>query len=205
MRPPRLTWPPAYDILRIGAIASIIAVTTNVTIAVATGFAGAYGPAAVAGYGTGVRLEYLLIPLAFGLGAPLVAMVGTNIGAGRGERAVRVAWTGAAIAAAVTEAIGIAAALFPNAWLGLFGDDPDHAGGRRAVPAHRRSVLRLLRRRHGALLRLAGRRAPAAGRCSPACCGSRSRSPAAGWRCASPARSPASSWRSAWRWRCSDW
>ena len=82
MRPPRLTWPPAYEILRIGAIASIIAVSTNVTIAVATGFAGAYGPAAVAGYGTGVRLEYLLIPLAFGLGAPLVAMVGTNIGAG---------------------------------------------------------------------------------------------------------------------------
>ena len=124
MRPPRLTWPPAYEILRIGAMASIIAISTNVTIAIATGFVGAYGPAAVAGYGTGVRLEYLLIPLAFGLGAPLVAMVGTNIGAGRRERAVRVAWTGAAIAAAVTGAIGLAAALFPNAWLGLFGNDP---------------------------------------------------------------------------------
>ena len=123
-RPPRLAWPPAYEILRIGAVASLIAIMTNVTIAVATGFVGAYGPAAVAGYGTGVRLEYLLIPLAFGLGAPLVAMVGTNIGAGRRERAVRVAWTGAAIAGAVTGAIGVAAALFPAAWLGLFGDDP---------------------------------------------------------------------------------
>src|SRR4029079_14167623 len=86
IRPPRLTWPPAYEILRIGTIASLSSVTTNVTIAIATGFAGVYGPGAVAGYGTGVRLEYLLIPIAFGLGAPLVAMVGTNIGAGRYER-----------------------------------------------------------------------------------------------------------------------
>jgi putative MATE family efflux protein len=124
LRPPRLTWPPAYEILRIGAVASLVAVTTNLTIAIATGLVGADGPAAVAGYGTGVRLEYMLIPLAFGLGAPLVAMVGTNIGAGRRERAMRIAWTGGAIAGAVTGAIGIAAALFPEAWLGLFGDDP---------------------------------------------------------------------------------
>jgi Na+-driven multidrug efflux pump len=65
LRPPRLTWPPAYEILRIGAVASLVAVTTNLTIAIATGLVGADGPAAVAGYGTGVRLEYLLIPLAF--------------------------------------------------------------------------------------------------------------------------------------------
>jgi hypothetical protein len=44
---------------------------------------GAAGTNAVAGYGTGVRLECLLIPLIFGLGAPLVALVGTNIGAGQ--------------------------------------------------------------------------------------------------------------------------
>jgi Na+-driven multidrug efflux pump len=124
LKPPRLRWAAAYEILRVGAVASLVTVTTNLTIAVATGFAGLYGPAAVAGYGTGVRLEYLLVPLVFGLGAPLVAMVGTNIGAGRRERALRVAWTGAAIAGVVTAAIGIAAALWPRAWLTLFGDDP---------------------------------------------------------------------------------
>jgi Na+-driven multidrug efflux pump len=85
--------------------------------------AGLVGPAAVAGYGTGVRLEYLLVPLVFGLGAPVAAMVGTAMGAGAPERALRVAWTGAAIAGGITEAIGIAAALFPNAWLTLFGGD----------------------------------------------------------------------------------
>jgi len=31
---------------------------------------------AVAGFGTGARLEYLLIPLIFGIGAPLVALGG---------------------------------------------------------------------------------------------------------------------------------
>jgi Na+-driven multidrug efflux pump len=51
-------------------------------------------------------------------------MVGTCIGAGLRERAVRAAWTGAAIAGGLTGAIGVAAALFPYAWLSLFGDDP---------------------------------------------------------------------------------
>jgi MATE family, multidrug efflux pump len=124
LRLPRLRWPPACEILRVGAVASLITVTTNLAIAVATGLVGSYGPAAVAGYGTGVRLEYLLVPLVFGLGAALVAMVGTNIGAGRRDRALKVAWTGAAIAAAITETIGLAGALYPTAWLTLFGDDP---------------------------------------------------------------------------------
>ena len=112
------------DILNVGATSSIVSLSTNVTIATATGLAGIVGPAAVAGYGTGARLEYLLVPLVFGLGAPVAAMVGTAIGAGNRERAMRVAWVGAAIAFAITEAIGIAAAFYPAAWLTLFGAEP---------------------------------------------------------------------------------
>ncbi|MCU4178000.1 MATE family efflux transporter [Bosea sp. BH3] len=122
--PPRLSWPPLRDILRVGALSSLVSISTNVTAAVATGLAGLVGSAAVAGYGTGVRLEYLLVPLVFGLGAPTAAMVGTCIGAGNRERALKVAWTGAIIAGLITEVIGIAAALWPAAWLSLFGDDP---------------------------------------------------------------------------------
>jgi Na+-driven multidrug efflux pump len=84
----------------------------------------AAGPAAVAGFGTAARLEYLLVPLVFGIGGPLVALVGTNIGAGQRDRALRIAWTGAALAFVLCEIIGIAAALYPRAWLGLFGSDP---------------------------------------------------------------------------------
>jgi Na+-driven multidrug efflux pump len=65
-----------------------------------------------------------LIPLVFGLGAPLVAMVGTNIGAGQRQRALRIGLAGGAIAFALTEAIGVATALWPHAWLSLFSSDP---------------------------------------------------------------------------------
>jgi putative MATE family efflux protein len=115
----------AGEILRVGAVASLIALQTNLTIALSTAIVGlAAGTGAIAGFGTGARLEYLLVPLAFGFGAPLVALVGTNVGAGNGARATRIAWTGAALTFAVTEAIGLVAALDPNAWLTLFGNDP---------------------------------------------------------------------------------
>jgi putative MATE family efflux protein len=116
-------WALFHEILRVGAVAALITVGTNVTIAVATGLIGQFGPAAIAGYGTGSRIEYLLIPLVFGLGGPLVAIVGTNIGAGERGRALRTAWIGAAIAAALCEIIGLAAASFPHAWLSLFDEN----------------------------------------------------------------------------------
>ena len=85
-----LRWPLFADILRVGAVGSISTLQTTLTVALTTALVGAAGgPGAVAGYGTGARLEYLLIPLVFGLGAPLVALVGTNIGAG--QRAARAA------------------------------------------------------------------------------------------------------------------
>jgi putative MATE family efflux protein len=125
LRLSRLRWPLFRTILGVGAFASLTSVQTNVIIALATALvASAAGPHAMAGYGTGARLEYLLIPLVFGLGAPLVAMVGTNIGAGQSGRALRIAFVGAAIAFAITEALGLAAAVFPTAWPALFSDDP---------------------------------------------------------------------------------
>jgi putative MATE family efflux protein len=120
----RLRWPLFRDILRIGLLASLSSIMTNVTIALTTGVVGAFGPATIAGYGVGTRLEYLLIPLAFGFGGPLVALVGTNIGAGNRERAKRATWIGGWLCFALTEAIGVAAALFPAAWLTLFDSDP---------------------------------------------------------------------------------
>jgi putative MATE family efflux protein len=119
-----LRWPLFRDILRIGAGASLVALMTNATIALTTGLVGAFGPAAIAGYGIGTRLEYLLVPLSFGFGGPLVALVGTNIGAGNRERARRAAWIGGWTCFALTETIGVAAALAPTAWLSLFDADP---------------------------------------------------------------------------------
>lgn len=119
-----LRWPVFRDILSIGAVGTLSSVQTNLTIAGATALvAGAAGVDAVAGFGTGARVEYMLIPLVFGLGAPLVALVGTNVGAGQQRRALRIALIGGAIAFVMTEAIGIAAAIWPQAWLSLFSAD----------------------------------------------------------------------------------
>ena len=121
----RLRWHLSADILRIGGIGAVNTLSTTLTMVLLTALVGAAaGPDAVAGFGTGARLEYLLIPLVFGLGAPLVALVGTNIGAGQQRRALRIALTGGALAFVLTEAIGLAAALWPAAWLQSFGSDP---------------------------------------------------------------------------------
>ena len=124
LRLSKLRWVMFRDILGVGAVAAVTSIQTNVVIALATAMvAVAAGADAVAGYGTGARLEYLLVPLVFGLGAPLVALVGTNVGAGQHERAIRIALIGGSIAFAITEAIGVAAALWPEAWLRLYSTD----------------------------------------------------------------------------------
>jgi putative MATE family efflux protein len=113
-----------WEILRVGAPGSLNTILTNLTVVLMTGLVGPFGTAALAGYGMGARLEYIQIPLVFGMGSALVAMVGTNVGAGQLARAERVAWTGALLAAGVTASIGLVAAVFPGAWLGLFTTDP---------------------------------------------------------------------------------
>jgi putative MATE family efflux protein len=125
LRPSRPNWPLFREILDVGAVAAVTSLQTNVIIALATALvATTAGASAAAGYGTSARLEYLLIPLVFGLGAPLVALVGTNVGAGQRERALRIAFAGGALAFAITEAIGVIAALWPHAWIALFSADP---------------------------------------------------------------------------------
>jgi putative MATE family efflux protein len=112
-----------WEILRVGAPGSLNTILTNLTVVLMTGLVGPFGTAPLAGYGMGARLEYIQIPLVFGMGSALVAMVGTNVGAGQLARAERIAWTGAGLAAAVTGSIGALAAAFPHAWLGLFTSD----------------------------------------------------------------------------------
>jgi putative MATE family efflux protein len=127
-RPARLQWRLFREILRVGLPGAATNLMANATVLLLTGLVGRFGTAALAGYGIGSRLEYLQIPIVFGMGTALVAMVGTNVGAGRRERAERIAWTGAAMAGAVTGAIGVTAALVPGAWSGLFTQDPAVAG-----------------------------------------------------------------------------
>ena len=124
IRPLRAAWRYFAEILKVGVPACVHAALINTAVGVTTGFVGVHGAAAIAGYGIGARLEYLQIPIVFGLGATLVAMVGTNVGAGQLERARRIAWTGGLFAAAVCGAIGATVAVAPWLWAGIFTHDP---------------------------------------------------------------------------------
>ena len=117
-------WAAFADILKIGATSCVVVILINAAVLVVTGLIGRAGDAAIAGYGVGSRLEYLLSPLTFGIGAALTAMVGTNKGAKQFARARKVAWAGALMAGALTLAIGLVVAIWPDLWLTLFTKDP---------------------------------------------------------------------------------
>ena len=119
----RLQWQLFREILRVGAISVASSIQTVLTAVILTGFVGRFGPAALAGYGVGLRLELLQIPLVFAVGQAMVVLVGTSIGAGQVARAKRIAWIGSAFAAAICLVIGMSAALAPLAWVGLFSED----------------------------------------------------------------------------------
>jgi Na+-driven multidrug efflux pump len=123
-RPPRLSLTPVLAILRIGGMSAIVSASTNLTLAIVTVYVGMSGVEALAGYAAGSRLEFLLVPLCYGIGGPVGIVISANLGAGQIERAVRAAWVGALMAFALAESIGLTVAAFPQHWIGIFSQDP---------------------------------------------------------------------------------
>jgi putative MATE family efflux protein len=113
------------DILKVGAISCLSPVQTVLTIVVFTKIITGFGVAALAGYGIGARLEFLLIPVAFAFGVASTPMVGMAIGAGLVTRARRVAWTTGSAAGLTVGAIGIIVAIWPSLWISLFTSDAE--------------------------------------------------------------------------------
>ena len=125
LRPHALRWAPFVDIMRVGGLGLINSVCMAMTVVVVTGLVGRYGTEALAGYGLGARLELMMVPIAFGVGAALTATVGVNVGAGQYARARRFAWVGAGVTFMLIGLIGACAALMPSLWLDLFTADPE--------------------------------------------------------------------------------
>ncbi|WP_418910252.1 MATE family efflux transporter [Achromobacter spanius] len=71
----------------------------------------------MAGYGAAARLEFLLVPLSFGIGGPAAILIGTNAAAGRIDRARRATLIAACLGFGVAEAIGLVVAIWPELWL----------------------------------------------------------------------------------------
>jgi putative MATE family efflux protein len=123
-RLPKLSLGPALAVLRIGGMSAVVSASTNLTLAIVTAYVGMGGVEALAAYGAGSRLEFLLVPLAYGIGGPVGIVIGANLGAGQTERAVKASWIGVLMACTLTELIGLAAAAFPQQWIGIFSQDP---------------------------------------------------------------------------------
>ena len=71
-----------FDILKVGAVAAFSPLQAVLTVLILTKLVASFGTEALAGYGIGARLEFLLVPIVFAVGVASVPMVGMAIGAG---------------------------------------------------------------------------------------------------------------------------
>jgi putative MATE family efflux protein len=112
------------DILKVGAVSCLSPLQSVLTILIFTRIVAGFGTEALAGYGIGSRLEFLLIPISFAFGVASVPMVGMAIGAGLVSRARLVAWTAGAAAGLTVGLVGVIVAIKPALWVSLFTSDP---------------------------------------------------------------------------------
>ena len=112
------------EILKVARPASINPLMTVGTILGLTALVGSFGPQALAGYGIGTRIEFIMLPIIFAFGTALTTIVGTNIGANNYQRAEQAAWYGVASVALLCGVAGGLLALFPHSWIPIFTDDP---------------------------------------------------------------------------------
>lgn len=124
------------DILKVGAVSMLSPLQSVLTVLIFTGFVARLGVEPLAGYSIGQRLEFLLIPISFGVGVASVPMVGMAMGAGNVPRARRVAWTAGLVSACNLGVIGLAVAVFPDLWAAMFTSDE-------AVLGYAREYLRI--------------------------------------------------------------
>ena len=132
-----IDWSVVGAVLRPGLLAGSQSIVTILYSLIATGLLGHFGVEWLAGYGLAMRLELVMVPVIFGVGATLIAIVGAYAGAEQRTRAIEVAWRGTIANIAIVGAIGFAVALNPQWWCGSLGSSP-------AVIAHCSTTLQTL-------------------------------------------------------------
>jgi Na+-driven multidrug efflux pump len=114
-------------ILAVGAVACTLAAIANLTTILVTAQLRGHGVAAVAAYGIAARLEFLVVPLAFGVGSALTALVGRAVGGGDWPTARRTAWVGGVLSFVVTGVIGLGVGVFALQFAQRFTSDANVA------------------------------------------------------------------------------
>jgi putative MATE family efflux protein len=112
------------DILKVGGMSSLSSIQTVATIVVVTRLMSSFGPEALAAYGIGTRLEFLLVPITFAFGVACLPMVGMALGANLVERAKQAAWAGALLSSVLVGCIGLIVCFWPSIWTAMFTSNP---------------------------------------------------------------------------------
>ncbi|MCB1808706.1 MAG: MATE family efflux transporter [Candidatus Competibacteraceae bacterium] len=124
LRAQAIDWQVVGAVLRPGLLAGTQSTVTILYSLIATGLLGRFGVDWLAGYGLAMRLELVMIPVIFGIGATLIAIVGAHAGAGQRTRAIQIAWRGTLANTIIIGAVGFAFAMNPQWWCGNLGSNP---------------------------------------------------------------------------------
>lgn len=124
-------------ILRQGLLASSQSIMMIAYALVTTLIFSRFGTEWLAGFGLAVRLELIMVPVIFGVGASLIPIVGAYVGAGQRDRAISIAWRGILTNAALIGIIGLVFTVFPGLWCNVVGSDA-------AVIGHCQQALRTI-------------------------------------------------------------
>ena len=111
------------EILKVSLPATLNPILNVAVILFLTALVGRFGASALAGFGIGTRIEYVVLPIMFAFGTAATTLVGTNIGAGNYRRAETMGWNAALCASLVCGVIGVVLALSTNLWVPLFTSD----------------------------------------------------------------------------------
>ena len=109
-----------FKLIKSGSLASCQSLMTISLALFCTAVIGIFGSHWVAGFGIAIRLELLLIPIIFGVGGALIAIVGANVGANKYQRAVQMTWKGTVFSVLVVGIIGLFYSFYPHLWSNFF-------------------------------------------------------------------------------------
>ena len=112
-----------FKLIKSGSIASCQSLMTISLALFCTTIIGNFGTNWTAGFGIAIRLELLLIPIIFGIGGALIAIVGANVGANKFQRAIQMTWKGTSFSVVIVGVIGLFFSIYPELWSGLFTSD----------------------------------------------------------------------------------
>ena len=112
-------------LIKSGSLASCQSIMTIVLALFCTTVISNFGTNWTAGFGIAIRLELLLIPIIFGIGGALIAIVGANVGAKKFSRAITMTWKGTFFSVFIVGFIGLFFSIYPDLWSAFFTDNAE--------------------------------------------------------------------------------